>query len=253
MLNIALNTFREIVRNKFLYMIIFFAFVFILFSITLGSLSMWNDNKIILDFWMWMIEIFWIIWVLFVWSQLLFKEIEWKTIFLILSKPIKRYEFILGKFLWFSWTILLIIVIQSLVYLAMLLIKDIEITKIIFFSIISTFLKLELLLALVFFFSSFMSNIVTILVSILFYISWHSFSLLLDLVVRTKNKFLINAVEWLQLVFPPYEALNIKNSIWAFSELANKVFINNTVYSIVYLIIVLYFTVLIFNKKKFED
>ena len=253
MLNIALNTFREIVRNKFLYMIIFFGFVFILFSIILWTLSMWNDNKIIIDFGMSMIEIFWFIWVLFVWSQLLFKEIEWKTIFLILSKPIKRYEFVLGKFIWFSWTILLIIVFQAFLYLAMLYLKDIEITKLIIISIIFTFLKLELLLALVFFFSSFMSNIITILVSILFYISGHSFSLLIDLVNRTKNEFIIELIQILQLLFPPYEALNIKNHIGWFAELSNKFFIYNSLYSIIYLIIILYFTVIIFDKKKFEN
>ena len=253
MLNIALNTFREIVRNKFLYMIIFFAFIFILFSITLWALSMWNDNKIIVDFWMSMIETFWIIGVLFVWSQLLFKEIEWKTIFLILSKPIKRYEFILGKFIWFSWTIVLIVVFQAILYLIMLYLKDIEITKLIIFSIFFTFLKLELLLALVFFFSSFMSNIITILVSILFYLSWHSFGLLLDLANRTKNEILIKLVELLQLLFPPYEALNIKNHIWGIAEFTNKFFLVNTVYSIIYLVLILYFTVLIFKDKKFEN
>jgi len=99
MFNIALNTFKEIVRNKFLYLILFFAFIFIIFSISLWQLTIWDDNKIIVDFGLAMIEIFWIVWVLFVWSQLLFKEVEWKTIFLILSKPIKRYEFILWKFL----------------------------------------------------------------------------------------------------------------------------------------------------------
>ena len=253
MLNIALNTFREIVRNKFLYMIIFFAFVFILFSITLWTLTLWNDSKIIIDFWMSMIEVFWIIWVLFVGSQLLFKEIEWKTIFLILSKPIKRYEFILWKFLGFSGTILLIVVFQAILYLMMLYLKDIEITQLIIFSIIFTFFKLELLLALVFFFSSFMSNMITIMVSILFYISGHSFSLLLDLVNRTKNEFVIKLVEILQLLFPPFEALNIKNHIGGFVEFSNKFFLFNAWYSIIYLIIILYFTVIIFNKKKFEN
>jgi len=253
MLNIALNTFREIVRNKFLYMIIFFAFVFILFSITLWTLSMWDDNKIILDFWMSMIEIFWIIWVLFVWSQLLFKEIEWKTIFLILSKPIKRYEFIIGKFLGFSFNIFLIMLFQSILFFLVLLFKDIEITKIIIFSVFFTFLKLEILLALVFFFSSFMSNIITILVSILFYLSGHSFWLLLDLVNRMENQTLVYLTKLLQTIFPPYEALNIKNYIGWIAEFSNKFFLFNTFYSGIYLVIILYFTILIFNKKKFES
>ena len=61
MLNIALNTFKEIVRNKFLYLILFFAFVFIIFSVALWQLTLWDDNKVIVDFWLAMIEIFWLV------------------------------------------------------------------------------------------------------------------------------------------------------------------------------------------------
>ena len=172
---------------------------------------------------------------------------------MILSKPIKRHEFVLGKFLWFSATIFLIVFIQAILYLLVLFIKDIEITKLIVFSLLFTFLKLELLLALVFFFSSFMSNMITILVSVMFYIWGHSFSILLDLVNRTKNDFLIKWAEILQLVFPPFEALNIKNHIGWFAEFSNKFFLFNTTYSLVFLAVVLYFTVIIFDKKKFES
>ena len=110
MLNIAKNTFKEIVRNRFLYLILFFAFVFIIFSLALGKLTIGQSEKVIVDFGLGMIEIFGLIGVLFVGSQLLFKEVEGKTIFLILSKPIKRQDFILGKFFGFSATIFLIII-----------------------------------------------------------------------------------------------------------------------------------------------
>ena len=252
MLNIAKNTFKEIVRNKFLYLIIFFAFVFIAFSVLLGKLTLWDDNKVIVDFWLAMIEIFWIIWVLFVWSQLLFKEVEWKTIFLILSKPIKRYEFILWKFLGFSWTIFLIVLLQSILFLTVLAFKGIEIDHLILISLLFTFFKLEILLSFVFFFSSFMSNILTILVTMMIYILSHSSSLLLDMVNRFQNEVLIASVKLLNLLFPPFEALNTKDVIWGFSNFSPTFFIWNSLYSIVYLIFILYFTTLIFNKKEFE-
>lgn len=253
MLNIALNTFKEIVRNKFLYLILFFAFVFIIFSVALWQLTLWDDNKVIVDFWLAMIEIFWLVWVLFVWSQLLFKEIEWKTIFLILSKPIKRYEFILGKFMWFSWTIFLIVLLQSILFLLVLLLKDIEITTMISFSLLFTFFKLEILLSLVFFFSTFISNILTILVSMSIYFLSHSYSILLDMANRAQNQLAIYFTEWLQLLLPPFQALNIKDFIWNYSDYTYKFFLFNSFYSVIYLLIILYFTVLIFDKKKFEN
>ena len=152
MFNITLNTFKEIIRNRYLYIIIFFWIIFIFFSLLLESLTIWDTKKIIIDFWLSTIEIFWLIWVLFIWSQLLFKEIEWKTIFLILSKPIKRRDFIIWKFLGFSLVIFLITIIETILFLWMLFFKDIEITNLIIWSLINTFLKLEIILALVLFF-----------------------------------------------------------------------------------------------------
>jgi len=252
MFNIALNTFREIVRNKFLYLILFFAFVFIIFSISLGKLTIWDDSKVIIDFGLAMIEIFWIIGVLFVWSQLLFKEVEGKTIFLILSKPIKRYEFILWKFLWFSFTIFLIIFFQAILFLAVLFFKNIEIDYLIIWSLIFTFFKLEILLSLVFFLSTFMSNMLTILVAIMIYFLSHSFSLIIHIAEKTKNEIVIYFSKWLQLLFPPLEAINIKDVIWRFKDFSFNYFLFNTFYSLVYLAIILILTVIIFNRKKFE-
>ena len=200
-----------------------------------------------------MIEIFWLVWVLFVWSQLLFKEIEWKTIFLILSKPIERYEFIIWKFLGFSLTITLIIALQSALFLMVLFLKDIEISSLIVFSLIFTYFKLEILLSLVFFFSTFMSNILTILVSLMVYFLSHSFSLLLDLAVRFKDTVVLFFTKFLQLLFPPMEALNTKDIIWSYTDFWIMYFVFNSFYAIFYLAIILYLTVIIFNRKKFES
>lgn len=252
MFNIAANTFREIVRNKFLYLILFFAFVFIVFSLALGKLTIGDDQKIIVDFGLAMIEIFWLVWVLFVWSQLLFKEIEWKTIFLILSKPIKRYEFILWKFLGFSGTVLLIVLLQSILFLWVLFTKWIAFDSLILWSLLFTFFKLEILLSIVFFLSTFMSNMLTILVALMVYFLSHSFSLLLTMAERTKSEIVVNVTQWVQLLFPPMEALNTKDVIWTFSDFSVSFFLLNSLYSIIYLALILVVTVLIFDRKKFE-
>lgn len=253
MFNIALNTFKEIVRNKFLSLILVFALMFILLSLGLGKLSIGEDQKIITDFGIAMIEIFWLLWVLFIGSQLLFREIEWKTIFLILSKPIARYEFILWKFLGFWGIIFLLCFIQSLVYLIVLWFKSIPIEPLILFSLLFIFFKLLILIALVLFFSTFMSNILTILVSLMIYFISHSFTLILNLIFKTKI-FILEIFAWfLQLVFPPYEALNTKDFIGGMVTPSVWYFAQNTLYAFLYIALVLFFTILIFNSKKFEE
>jgi len=200
-----------------------------------------------------MIEIFGLIGVLFVGSQLLFKEIEGKTIFLILSKPIKRQDFILGKFFGFSATILLIVFFQALLFLGVLFFQGIPITSLILWTVLFTFLKLEILLAIVFFFSTFMSTIMTIMVSLMVYLISHSFSLIIDLFVRMQDMILVQSIRIFQLIFPPLEALNIKDVIGTFSEFSLRFFLYNSVYSLLYICIILFFTVQIFSRKTFEN
>ncbi|NVP17982.1 ABC transporter permease [Candidatus Gracilibacteria bacterium] len=234
-------------------MIVFFGLIFILFSIVLGKLTIGEDSKMIVDFGLGMIEIFGLLGVLFVGSQLLFKEIEGKTIFLILSKPIKRYEFILGKIIGFSLTIFLIIFFQSILFLSVLFIKDINIDYLIIWSIINIFLKLEITLAIVFFLSSFMSNMITIATALMVYFASHSFSTIIDLVNRMDNYIVINFVKIIQLLFPPFGALNTKDVIGNYFNFTNSFFVLNTFYSILYFTIITFFTVLIFSRKKFEN
>lgn len=252
MLNIAFNTLREIVRNKFLYLILVFAFLFIFFSISLGQLTLWDNEKIVVDFWLAMIEIFWIIWVLFVWSQLLFNEINGKTIFLILSKPIKRYEFILWKFFWFSWVLALIVLFQSILFLIVLSITGVEIDRVIMFSLLFVLFKLEIILSLVLFFSTFMSNILSIIVSILMFVIGSTYNLIIDLFLRAQDTILLTIIKIIGLIFPPIEALNVKETIWTPLTFGYEYFAINSLYSIVYIIVIMSLTIFLFNRKKFE-
>lgn len=252
MLNIALNTFKEIVRNRFLYLIVFFAFVFIVFSISLGQLTIWESEKVVVDFGIAMIEVFGLIGVLFVGSQLLFKEVEGKTIFLILSKPIARKDFILGKYLGFSWVIFLLFLMQTGVFFWVLLVQSIEINLLIVISLLFTLFKLLILLAIVFFLSSFMSPILTIIVSLMIFIISHSFSLLLTMFWNMSDTLLF-VVQLIQLLFPPLEALNTKDVIGTFEILPPLYTITNFLYSVLYVTVILYFTVLIFWCKNFEE
>ena len=253
MINIALNTFREIVRNRFLYLILFFAFIFILFSLALAQLTIGESEKVVVDFWIAMIEIFGIIGVLFVGSQLLFKEIEGKTIFLILSKPIKRRDFLFWKFFGFSAAIFCIVFLQALLYLAVLFFQGIDITAMIIWSLLFTFFKLEILLAIVFFFSTFMGNMMTILVSLMVYVIAHSYSLILDLFFQMKSPAGVLFAKVLQIIFPPLQALNTKEFIGSFSDISAQYFIVNSLFAILYIGAILWCSSVIFSRKTFED
>ncbi len=253
MFNIALNTFRELKRNKILYMILFFGILLIIFSLALASLSLWQTEKIVLDFWIAMIEIFWLVSVIFIWSQLIFNEIDGKTIYLILSKPIWRYEFILWKFFWFAMILALIIFFQSIIFLIIAFYSNIYIDYLVFLSIIFIFLKLIILFSIILFFSTFISSILSIVLTIIVYIIAHSITSIIDMAVRSNNEIMLIFWKILYITFPNFEWLNIKNLILSPVKLGFSDLFFNSIYWVMYLIIILWLTVIIFWKKNFEN
>jgi len=102
---IALNTHREAVRQKILYGLVIFTAVLILFSLFLGQLSLGADTKIIKDMGLAAIMGLGALMSIFMGVGLVFKEIDRRTIYTILSKPVSRAEFILGKYFGLCLTI----------------------------------------------------------------------------------------------------------------------------------------------------
>lgn len=103
---IALNTFRETVRDRILYAIVVFALLATLAGMVFGSLSADQDVRILEDLGLVTITIFGGVIAVFVGTTLVFKEIDKKTIYLIVTKPIDRWQFITGKFLGLSLSVL---------------------------------------------------------------------------------------------------------------------------------------------------
>jgi len=103
-LAIAINTFREAVRDKVLYGVVAIASCVLVFSLALGELSLNQQERVVNDIGLASISFFSIIVAIFLGSSLLYKEIERKTLYVILPKPIERWEFLVGKFVGIALT-----------------------------------------------------------------------------------------------------------------------------------------------------
>jgi len=101
---IAINTFREAVRDKVLYGVLGFATAVLLFTLALAELSLTEQRRVVMDVGLASISLFSVIVAVFLGSSLLYKEIEKKTLYVILPKPIRRSTFLLGKYLGITLT-----------------------------------------------------------------------------------------------------------------------------------------------------
>ncbi len=110
---IALNTAREAVRNRVLYSILFFAVLMVGVAATFGAASIGDPVKYTKDFSLMSVSLFGVIIAIVLGVNLLHHELGRRTIFNILSKPVARWQFIVGKFFGLVATLTLIVGIMS--------------------------------------------------------------------------------------------------------------------------------------------
>lgn len=97
-LAIAINTFREAIRDRVLYGVVGLACGVLVLTLALAELSLDQQERVVSDVGLASISAFSVVVAVFLGSSLLYKEIERKTLYVILPKPIERWEFLVGKF-----------------------------------------------------------------------------------------------------------------------------------------------------------
>ena len=106
LLAVAANTFRETVRERVLYNLVFFAILMTLSGLLLGQLSIRQDAKVLKDIGLAAMDLFGTLIAIFIGVGLVSKEIERRSLYPLLAKPLSRGEFFLGKFTGLVFTLL---------------------------------------------------------------------------------------------------------------------------------------------------
>lgn len=163
---IALNTFREAVRDKILYSLLFFAIVMIASSVLIAELTIGEYAKIIRDIGLASISIFGLLIAVFVGIGLIYKEIERKTIYTIASKPVPRWQFLVGKYLGLLGTLATEVVIMALAYVLVLQAIGAGLTSAMAPAIWLTFIELAVVTAIAILFGSFTSPVLSALFTV---------------------------------------------------------------------------------------
>ena len=152
---IAHNTVREAVRSKVLYALLFFAMAIIATGVLLSVLSYVERERILQDVGLAAIRIFSAMIAIFVGIGLLHREVDRRTIFTILSKPIGRGEFLLGKYLGLVATLCLQILVMGLCFAAVSLLAGAPLSATHVAAIAMVAVEMALVVALALFFSAF--------------------------------------------------------------------------------------------------
>jgi Cu-processing system permease protein len=111
---VAANTFRETVREKVLYNLLFFAIIMTLSGLLLRDLTVRQDVKVIKDIGLASMDVFGTMIALFMGVGLVRKEIERRSLYPLLAKPLGRGEFLIGKFAGLGFTLLVNVTVMTM-------------------------------------------------------------------------------------------------------------------------------------------
>lgn len=248
---IALNTLKEAIRDRILYLLLFFAAVCIIFSRLLALLTIGDRIKIIKDVGLSSLSFFGALMAILIGTGLVFKEIDKKTIYTILSKPIHRFQFLLGKFFGLVLTLFIMLSLMSIIYLVLIFFHTFKIEWEMFIAIFFIFLELCLITSVALLFSCFSTPILSSLFSISFYIIGHSAWGLETLIKKVKPGFGKTLAQILYHLLPDLENFNFKTEIVHHLPIPSTAFLYSTLYAIFYTLFLLVLALLIFRKKDF--
>lgn len=252
---IARNAFREAVRDRVLYNLVLFVLLLTAGAIFLGELSGGQEAKIIVDLGLSAILLFGVFIAIFVGVGLVHKEIERRTIYAILSKPIGRGEFLLGKYLGLCLTLLVNVFVMGVgVSLALLYVKrgwD-PLVLSIWPAILLIYMELAILTAVALLFSSFSSPALSALLTFFVFVAGHfsgDLKTFASSLGGTAARWFFNAIYYLLPNLSNYSLITPAAHGYAPSASALLLAL---LYAAIYSSVLLAAGALIFNRRNFK-
>jgi ABC-type transport system involved in multi-copper enzyme maturation permease subunit len=260
-LTVARNTYRENIRDRVLYNLILFALIMILSSLALGQLTLGNNDKVILDLGLSSISIFGMLISIFIGIGLVYKELEKRTVYALLAKPIHRHEFILGKYLGLLFTLFVNLVIMTVgLELALLYTGRIGLGGYlrVLPAVYLVFLSLALVTALALLFSTFSTPALSALFTFFLWVIGHFGSDLQNFGELTKSV----PIKWLCRIlyyvipnlsnFAIIDSRNVLQSAGYFRPIDPSAILGVTIYCILYCTLILSLSISIFMRRDFK-
>ncbi len=248
---LAKNTFLELIRDRILYGLLVFAVLLIGLSLALGQLSFAEQSRISANFGFTAIHLSMVVLSIFVGSTLVAKELDKKTIFTLLARPLSRPQFLLGKCLGLSMVTLTVVmglaVMLCFVFLGLSVPIDIQYLTALFGIILESFV----LLGLTIFFGSFASPAMVVTSSIGFFLIGHWLNDLSFFASKSKSEAFLRFSDLVSSFLPNLEKFNWRSAVIYQEKISGFEVIAALGYSLAWFMLLMTLTSIILRRKDF--
>jgi ABC-type transport system involved in multi-copper enzyme maturation permease subunit len=251
---VSSNVFREIIRDRVLYLIGFFAVALIAAAMLIPQVAAGNESKIIIDFGLAAINLLGLVITIFVGTALINKEIEKRTIYVLIAKPVSRAEFVVGKHVGLSAVIAVLLAAMTAIFMGVLSVKQIPFpADSILLTVLFQLLELSLIAGVAILFGVFTSSLLAMMMTVAVYLMGHFSRDIVSLGKMAENPGVRQMTQNLYLVLPDLSRFNLKNeAIYGMSLLPQPLdLLGSAVYGLVWIGLVLAIAVVIFSRREF--
>ncbi len=245
---IAKNTFREAIRDKVLYAILGFAALFILSDLFISEIAT-GDIVPVKSFGLGGIYIFGIITTIFLGSSIVYKEIELRTLYFVLSKPVSRASVLLGKYIGLLAAITAITLLMTAVYLAVVFYESGQVDYRGLVAVLLQIMEQGLFVALLIFLSSALAPLTSTICSIMLLFVGHLIGPAAH-ESKTIGGAAAKLVSFIYYVFPNLEKFNVRNLVAHDAAIPASLIMLSLLYAVIYSAVLLYLANLLFKRRE---
>jgi ABC-type transport system involved in multi-copper enzyme maturation permease subunit len=252
--HIARNTFREAVRDRVLYNLIAFALLMSAAAILVGQISINIERLVVVNLGLTAVSLFGVVIAIFIGIGLVSKEIEKRTLYTVLSRPVRRWEFIVGKFFGLAGTLVVNTVCMAVGVFGALLYVSHHFQKPDGWILVALYfivLQFLIITALALLFSSFSSPLLSAVFAFSLFVIGSFAEDLRGFAGLTQGitRWLATGAAYL---VPNFSALNVVGSVAHQQPVAGELIFYNTVYALIYTSMTLCGAVLIFERRNLK-
>ena len=252
--HIASNTFREAVRDRVLYNLIAFAILLSGAAILVGQISIDIERLVVINLGLTAVSIFGVVIAIFIGIGLVSKEIEKRTLYTMLSRPVRRWEFIVGKFFGLAGTLVVNTFFMAIgVFGALLYVShhfhagDAWVLVALYFIV----LQFLIVTALALLFSSFSSPLLSAVFAFSLFIIGSFAEDLRGFAGLTEG-----ITRWLAVgtayLIPNFSALNVISSVAHEQPVPSQLIVYNSIYALIYAAAAVSAAVLVFERRNLK-
>jgi ABC-type transport system involved in multi-copper enzyme maturation permease subunit len=252
---VALNTFREAVRDRVLYNLVFFALLMIAAAILVGQISIGIEEIVIVSLGLSAISFVGLLIAIFIGVGLVSKEMDKRTLYALLAKPVRRWEFVVGKFAGLVLTLTVNTAAMAVaLFLALLYVKhaldrsDTAVLVAVYFIA----LKLALVVALALLFSCATTPLLSILYTAGLYIAGQFIQQMRTLRTDLMSPGLAAFMRWLSYVLPNFDNFDVVGAAAHGRAVPAALIWQNTAYAALYCAIVLLAAAAVFSRRNLK-